>query len=145
MGYDVIVFVGIQRYLEHRQREEIRAALVVNYGITLSCGEVSNLAKVFLAYMVQSILGAFDELHTARAKDLRTALMADGGWPLHIDATGEDGRGTLLVVLAGWRRWVLGAWKLPTERADAIEPCLHDVAGRFGTPCAVVRDLGRAT
>jgi hypothetical protein len=29
---------------------------------------------------------------------------------MHVDATGEDGRGTLLLVLAGWRQWVLGAW-----------------------------------
>jgi hypothetical protein len=27
VGYDVIVFVGIKRYLEHWQREEIRTAL----------------------------------------------------------------------------------------------------------------------
>lgn len=136
MGYDVMVFVGMQRYLEHRQREEIRTALVENYGISLSCGEVSNLARLFLDYLLR--------LHMARVKELRTALMADGGWPLHIDATGEDGRGTLLVALAGWRKWVLGAWKLPTERADAIEPCLRDVVRQFGAPCAVVRDLGRA-
>jgi hypothetical protein len=131
-----MVFVGMQRYLEHRQREEIRAALVANYGILLSCGEVSNLAKVFLDYLLR--------VHTECADELCAALMADGGWPLHIDATGEDGRGTLFVAFAGWRRWVLGAWKLPTERADAIEPCLRDVAARFGVPCAVVRDLGRA-
>lgn len=136
MGYDVMVFVGMQRYLEHRQREEIRTALVENYGIWLSCGEVSNLARVFLDYLLR--------LHTARVKELRAALVADGGWPLHIDATGEDGRGTLLVAFAGWRQWVLGAWKLPTERADAIEPCLREVARQFGVPCAVVRDLGRA-
>lgn len=136
VGYDVMVFVGMQRYLEHRQREEIRAALVANYGISLSSGEVSNIAAVFLDYLLR--------LHVARAKELRAALRADGGWPLHIDATGEDGRGTLLVAFAGWRQWVLGAWKLPTERADAIMPCLQDVAGQFGVPCAVVRDLGRA-
>lgn len=136
VGYDVMVFVGRQRYLEHRQREEIRTALMAEYGISLSAGEVSNLAKVFLDYMRR--------LHTAHAKELCAALMADGGWPLHIDATGEDGRGTLFVTFAGWRRWVLGAWKLPTERADAIVPCLRDVTRQFGMPCAVVRDLGRA-
>ncbi|MEJ2327598.1 MAG: hypothetical protein P8Y25_12630, partial [Chromatiaceae bacterium] len=31
---------------------------------------------------------------------------------------GEDGRGTLLLVMAGWRHWVLGAWKISTERAE---------------------------
>jgi hypothetical protein len=75
---------------------------------------------------------------------LRAALEADGGWPMHLDATGEDGRGTLLVLYAGWRRWVLGAWKLSTERADLILPRLREVAKRFGAPCAIMRDLGRA-
>jgi hypothetical protein len=121
-----MVFVGMQRYLEHRQWEEIRAALLAEYGISLSCGEVSNLARLFLDYLLR--------LHTKRSGELSAALKADGGWPLHVDATGEDGRGTLFVAFSGWRRWVLGAWKLPTERADAIEPCCgmwrHDLEHR---------------
>ncbi|MCP4751553.1 MAG: hypothetical protein GY866_11715, partial [Proteobacteria bacterium] len=59
-------------------------------------------------------------------------------------ATGEDGRGTLLVAFAGWRGWVLGAWKVPTERTDAVLPCLREIVRRFGAPCAIMRDLGRA-
>lgn len=136
VGYDVIVYVGMKRYLEHQQREEILSALETGYGITLSCGEVSNLARLFLDYMLR--------LHKAHVKDLRAALDSDGGYPLHIDATGEDGRGTLFVAFAGWQRWVLGSWKLPTERADAILPCLREVSEEFGAPCAVMRDLGKA-
>lgn len=135
VGYDVMVFVGLQRFLHHRQREEIRTALIHEYGIPLSAGEISNLAKLFLSYM--------QELHNNRIEKLQNVLTNDGGWPLHIDATCEDGRGTLLVALAGWRRWVLGAWKVPTERADVILPCLREVILQFGAPCAVLRDLGR--
>lgn len=136
IGYDVTVFVGLARFLEHRQREEIRSALEVQHGIVISTGEVSVLCRRFLSYL--------EALHDARAEALRDALAKDGGWPLHIDATGEDGRGTLLVAYAGWRRWVLGAWKIPTERAEAIFPRLLDVTRRFGAPCAIMRDLGRA-
>ena len=135
VGYDVMVFVGLQRFCEYRQREEIRADLLQNHGIGLSSGEISRLAKRFLAY-----LKALDE---ERTEPLRAVLAADGGWPLHIDATGEDGRGTLLVALAGWRRWVLGTWKVPTERAEVILPHLRTVVDRFGPPCAVMRDMGR--
>ena len=135
VGYDVIVYVGLKRYVEHQQRDEI-VALLAERGIVLSTGEISALCRRFLLYV--------EALHEARAPELRAALHADGGWPLHIDATGEDGRGTLLVALAGWRRWVLGAWKIPTERADAILPKLRDVVARFGAPCAIMRDLGRA-
>jgi len=136
VGYDVMTFVGLQRFVHHCQREEIRSALLDEHGISLSSGEISNTAKLFLRYM--------QDLHYKHGEQLRNALAEDGGWPLHIDATCEDGRGTLLVALAGWRRWVLGAWKVPTERSDAILPCLHQIVQRFGAPCAVMRDLGRA-
>jgi hypothetical protein len=136
VGYDVMVFVGLERFLHHRQREEIREQLRHAYGVTLSAGEVTHLTQRFLQYL--------EALHEARSEQLRQALAADGGYPLHVDATGEDGRGTLLVALAGWRQWILGAWKVPTERAEVILPALLSVAQRFGAPCAVVRDLGRA-
>jgi hypothetical protein len=46
--------------------------------------------------------------------------------------------------MAGWRQWVLGAWKISTERADLILPCLRETVRNFGAPCAAMRDLGRA-
>ena len=136
VGYDVMTFVGRARFVHHQQREEIRLELRERHGIALSSGEVSTLGRRFLVYL--------EALHEAKAPALRAALENDGGWPLHIDATGEDGRGTLFAAYAGWRRWVLGAWKIPTERADAILPRLRAVAEQFGAPCAVMRDLGRA-
>jgi hypothetical protein len=136
VGYDVMVAVGLERFVHHQQREEIRATLAQEHGVVLSTGEISTLAHRFLAYL--------QALHQASAPALRAALKADGGWPLHLDATGEDGRGTLVVAYAGWRRWVLGAWKVPTERAEFILPGLHAVADAFGPPCAIMRDLGRA-
>ncbi|MCP4751231.1 MAG: hypothetical protein GY866_10075, partial [Proteobacteria bacterium] len=119
-----IPFIGLKRFLHHRQREEIRTELSREHGIFLSSGEISNLANLFLSYL--------RELHLKRTDRLRSLLAGDGGWPLHIDATGEDGRGTLLVAFAGWRGWVLGAWKVPTERTDAVLPCLREIVRRFG-------------
>jgi len=135
-GFDVISQVGQERFLFHRQREEIRQTLEEEYGITASTGTISAMARHFLTYL--------EALHVARAPALARVLASDGGWPLHVDATCEDGRGTLLVILAGWRPWVLGSFRIPTERADQILPCLHEIADRFGNPCAVMRDLGRA-
>ena len=48
-GYDLMVWVGLKRYLDHRQREEIRAQLRKKHAIELSSGEVSRLARHFLA------------------------------------------------------------------------------------------------
>jgi hypothetical protein len=39
---------------------------------------------------------------------------------------------------------VLGSWKISTERADLILPCLRQVVERFGPPCAIMRDMGKA-
>ena len=136
VGYDLMVRVGLKRLLEHNQREEIKAELRENHGIKLSSGEVSNLTRCFLDYLLR--------LHHARADRLKGVLEADGGWPMQVDATGESGRGTLFVVMAGWRKWVLGAWKIATERADLMLPCMRDTVRRFGSPCGVMRDLGRA-
>jgi len=135
-GYDVMAHVGLQRFVHHRQREEIRADLAERWGIEISSGEVSSLAARFCVYLAG--------LHRARAERLRAAFVSDGGWPLHVDATGEDGQGTLLVLYSGWRGWVLGAWKIPTERAEAILPRMVETARLFGPPCSVMRDLGRA-
>lgn len=135
-GYDVMVFVGRQRFLEYRQREEIQAALSDQHNIRLSTGEISNLMAEFVSYLRW--------LHFDRAPLLKKALMEDGGWPMHVDATGENGRGTLFVVMAGWRQWVLGSWKPSTERAELLVPCMMETVENFGAPCAAMRDLGRA-
>lgn len=134
-GYDLEVRVGLERYLHHRQRTEIQDALA-EQGIALSTGQISALAARFIRHL--------EALHQERAPLLREALAADGGYPLHIDATGEDGRGTLFVAYSGWKKWVLASRKLSTERADLILPCLRQVVNDFGIPCAVMRDLGRA-
>ena len=135
VGYDVLVFVGMQRFLNLQRREDIRTALL-DRGVCISEAEVSVLSRQFTQYVAR--------LHHLRSGELSRALQADGGWPLHVDATGEAGRGTLLLAMAGWRKWVLGAWKISTERADLVLPPLRQTVRRFGAPCAVVRDLGRA-
>jgi hypothetical protein len=135
-GYDVMVFVGLGRFLDRRQREELQAALRFEHGVTISTGEVSELEQRFATY--------FARLHRHRADKIKAALEADGGWPLHVDATGEAGRGTQLVAMAGWRQWVLGAWKIATEREELILPCLREVCRCFGAPSAMMRDLGKA-
>ena len=50
VGYDVMVFVGRQRFVHHRQRGEIQEALVDQYGVTISTGEVSDLQDRFVTY-----------------------------------------------------------------------------------------------
>jgi hypothetical protein len=134
-GYDIEVFVGTERFLNNAQREEIREKLLSQYGVKISTGEISNLTQRFLAHI--------ESLHYERAALLRAAMDADGGYPLHIDATTEGGKGTMLVLYSGWRHWALGAWKIPSESSEHIAPHITKTAGIFGDPCAIVRDLGK--
>lgn len=135
-GYDVEVQVGLARFLGNRQRKENLQELLDKYRISPSSGQVSVLARRFLDHL--------EALHWKRAPQLRAAMRADGGYPMNIDATGEDGQGTTLVVYNSWRGWVLGAWKLSTERADLVLPHLRRVVRAFGPPRTIMRDLGKA-
>ena len=133
-GYDLIVQVGLARYLRNLQREEIRTELLGEHGIVVSDGSISNLCDRFLLLL--------EGLHRRRAPALRAAM--GGGYPLHIDATSEHGKGGLFLCLNGWRGWVLHAVKIASENADELRPCIEETIGRFGDPIAVVRDLSTA-
>jgi len=131
-AYDLVVQVGLARYLRGKQREEIRAELYQARGLTLSDGSISNLCDRFLVY--------FEALHLARLPELRHAMQA--GYPLHLDATCEHGKGGLFVCMDGWRGWVLLATRIPSEHEDYLRPWVEKTVALFGDPIATVRDMG---
>ena len=130
-GYDLVVQVGLLRYLSGLQREEIRDSLRNEHGIELSAGSVSALCDRFLIY--------FEALHVARAPVLREAL---GEYPLHLDGTNDRGRGGLFVCIDGWRNWVLWAARVPSESVENLTPVVERTVHLFGLPVATVRDMG---
>jgi hypothetical protein len=131
-AYDLVVHVGLARYLRGKQREEIRAELYQARGLTLSDGSISNLCDRFLVY--------FEALHLARLPELRHAMQV--GYPLHLDATCEHGKGGLFVCMDGWRGWVLLATRIPSEHEDYLRPWVEKTVAFFGDPIAMVRDMG---
>ena len=133
-GYDLIVHVGLARYRDGQQREEIRAELQERHGILLSAGSVSLLCDRFLRLL--------EALHQKRVPALRAVLT--GGYPLHLDATCEKGKGGLFLCLDGWRRWVLQAARIPSENQLHLAPVVLRTVALFGDPVATVRDLGDA-
>ena len=133
-GYDLIVWIGMARYHRNLQRKEIRAELFQEKDIILSAGSISEVCDRFLLY--------FEALHVNCAPDLRAAM--ERGYPLHIDATNEYGKGGLFLCLDGWRGWVLHAAKIATENAEELRPAIDITTALFGDPIAVVRDLGSA-
>jgi hypothetical protein len=135
IAYDIEVEVGLQRYLHYRQREEIREHFREK-DIPISTGKITNLAHSFLKHL--------SLLHAKRSPALKEAIDQGGGYAEHVGATGECGTGTLFVSIDGWRKWVLGAWRLTTECADQIKPCLEEIKDKFGAPHAIMRDYGKA-
>ena len=132
-GYDLIAWVGLQRYHHHRQRNEIRADLA-RQGIQLAAGSVSALCDRFLQ--------ALEALHYHKAPALRAAMKH--GYPLHIDATSDKGQGGLFLCLDGWRGWTLNAARVTSENAPELRPAIARTVAAFGDPIAIMRDLGSA-
>ena len=132
-GYDLIVWVGLARYHHHLQRDEIRAALA-RQGCPLSAGSVSALCDRFLV--------ALEALHFQRARSLRAAM--PHGYPLHLDATCDKGKGGSFLCLGGWNEWVLNAVRIDSENERELRPALDRTLTAFGQPVAFVRDLGSA-
>lgn len=136
IAYDIEVFVGKKRFLDNLQRKEIKLKLENKFGIIVSESEISILARRFVEHL--------KELHISKAKCISKKFLDDGGCPWHVDATGENGSGTILIIYAGWRKWVLGSWKITTECEEQILPRLYEVANLLGIPNSIVRDFGRA-
>ncbi len=66
------------------------------------------------------------------------------GYPLHIDATNEYGKGGLFVCIDGWRGWVLYSIKIATENAEELRPAIDQTVSLFGNPVAIMRNLRNA-
>ena len=133
-GWDLIVYVGLRRFLFFRQRSELQEELRREYRIEVSTGTISALSDRFLDKL--------DALHVHRASELRAAM--SGGYSLHIDSTNDTGRGGLFVCLDGLRGWVLNAGRITSERAELLTPIVDETVKLFGYPIATVRDMSKA-
>lgn len=133
-GYDLIVCVGLARYIHRMQRSEIQESLWHQDGVQLSTGSISELCDRFLLVL--------ESLHIANSPALRIALQ--DGYPLHIDATCEYGKGGLFVCIDGRHGWVLNAARITTENEAELHPVIEKSCELFGDPVSVMRDLGKA-
>jgi hypothetical protein len=132
-GYDIMVDVGLLRYLYGKQREEIRTELYHKIGRILSDGNITNLCDRFLNYL--------ETLHEIKSPYLREHIQKYG-YQLHIDATCENGRGGVLVCMEGNNGWVLMAGKIPSENEQYMLPIVEKAVRLFGEPISTMRDLG---
>jgi hypothetical protein len=135
-AYDVLVRVGMARFLECRQDEQIREQICHQHGIELGLSTVSYLARKFVAYV--------QVVHQQSVTALRGAMKARGGYILHIDGTCEEASRVLLVCMDSLSMQVLESRKIDSENHDQVRDVLRDVRRDWGLPLAIVHDLRRA-
>jgi hypothetical protein len=135
-AYDVLVHVGLARFLECRQDEQIREDICRGHGTDLGRSTFSYLACKFVAYV--------QVVHEESVVVLRAAMNARGGYILHIDGTCEEASQVLLVCMDSLSMQVLESRRIPSENHDQVRDVLRGVLRDWGLPLAIVHDLRRA-
>ncbi|MHB8395606.1 MAG: hypothetical protein ACYDAZ_00150 [Thermoplasmataceae archaeon] len=126
----VTIAIGMMRWLLDYQISEIRI-IMESRGIRISTGEISNLSVEFLL--------RFYCIHRRHMKDLELK-----DYILHLDGTGESGDEIVFVAKEGIVRVTMDASVMPSENSDFITPFLQTIKDVFGSPLAVLRDMGSA-
>ncbi len=132
-GYDVLLYVGEALYIRHRSEEEVVAELQEK-NIQISPRGVSSLGRKFIVYLAIA--------HDRCSNDITEAMRLRGGYIFHLDATCEGRDPILMSSLDSISQIVLGNVKLPAEDQKHIVPFLQRIKNSFGTPVALVHDMG---
>jgi hypothetical protein len=132
-GYDVVVFVGEAMFLrccnEQQIRQELHARRVI-----ISEREIAYLARKFIVYLSLA--------HRQSRRRIKQLMEQNGGYILHLDATCEGDSPHLMSGLDGISELVLENTKLSSEKAELIAPFLRQIKARYGSPLALVHDMG---
>lgn len=133
-GYDVIVFVGTQLFIECRSENEVMDCLSKR-AIPISRSEIGVLAKKFVIYL--SIA------HQECSNRLRAHMRQSGGYILHLDSTCDADSPHLMSALDGISELVLDNMKIPSESAEQVVPFIQRMKRAYGIPVAVVSDMAK--
>ncbi len=134
-AYDVLVHIGLSRFLHHKQKSEIQHELKIEYGIKISDGGITHLSDKFLIYC-----RCVHEMASARIKEVQDKR---GGYILHIDATVEEESDMVFVGMNSVNGWILHSKKIKSESHEEIIPALEDIKSKYGEPLAIKRDMGK--
>ena len=136
-GYDLVAHVGLESFLFGRRLQEIQQNLQANGpSIHIPTSSLDELRRRFLFYLGQ--------VHHHAAPVLREALSQADGQTWLIDGTLEPGTPVFFGVQDAASAILLGCRKIPTENADAMAPCLEEMAHDHGRPRRVLHDLSNA-
>lgn len=133
-GYDVLVYVGTSLYLKSVNEQTIAKELK-SMDIDISESEIRYLGQKFIAYL--SICHAQSQLK------IRLAMAKKGGYILHIDGTCEGDSPHLFTGMDEISGIILSSVKINSEKKEKIVPFLRDIQAKYGTPLAIVSDMGK--
>jgi hypothetical protein len=133
-GYDVVVNVGRRLFVQAQPVLQIIADLAERK-IHLRPSTVADLGRRFVALLALA--------HRRCAGRLQQAMVLQGGYILHLDATYEDKSPMLMTGIDAVMEIVLGNIKLPSEKAQGIVPFLRQLQQSFGPPLALVHDMSK--
>ena len=133
LGYDLIAWAGLARYLQSRQHEELQAELARQTGMEVPVRTLSESCHKFVAYVTA--------VHQESIPLLRREMRDRGGYILHVDGTCEEGSRVLLVCLDSLSGQVLESRKISSENTEEVGQVLRQVRHDWGRPLAVVHDL----
>lgn len=136
-GFDLVAHVGLESFLFGRRLEEIQKNLQeISPSIYVPTSSLDELRRRFLFYLGQ--------VHRQAAPALRESLEQSDGLTWLIDGTLEPGTPVFFGVQDACTAILLGCWKIPTENADDIVPCLKEMEHDYGQPRRVLHDLNTA-
>jgi hypothetical protein len=134
-GFDVIETIGRALFLQCRNALAVQADLAAR-NIAISTSEIGFLGKRFIIYLALA--------HRECRAELKQYMASKGGYILHMDGTCEGDSPQLFSCIDEISDLVLGNRKMPTEDSKHIIPLLYDLKSAYGTPLALVHDMGSA-
>lgn len=133
-GYDVLVHVGKSLYIRSINEQAVAKELK-SMAIDISENEIRYLGQKFIAYL--SICHGQSQLK------MRLAMARKGGYILHIDGTCEGDSPHLFTGMDEISGIILSSVKINSEKKKKIVPFLKNIQVKYGTPLAVVSDMGK--
>lgn len=134
-SYDCMVEVGILRYEEKRQIDEIQDIFRNKHQLLVSTTQIRRMTYSYLDYL--------GRLHYSSAEKINATMNSQGGYILHVDSTCDGHAPHLLTCLDGISGIVLYSQKIQSENATSLKTSFEKVKKMFGTPLCCVHDMGR--
>ena len=130
-----MTYVGEALFLRCRNGKEIQCELAAK-NINISLREIDHLGRRFIVYLAL--------VHEKSQAKLKQFMDSQGGYILHLDGTCEGNSPHLMSTMDELSKIVLSNIKIPTENACQLIPFLRQIKQSYGSPIALVHDMGVA-